>query len=301
MVGVEVLRYARRVRGLLSTLLFIGLQALAGAAQALEVRWAIIDGPPFHTRGAPEPTGQPADLGDGLLDALITGLAREAPELRHRFVVMSRPRMWRAMQAGEPICYADAFRTPERLRWAYLTPATLAVPLVLVTRKGLLGAGTDVSLADVLARPDLHGAFEPDRSYGEGLDTLIRQAGPQARSMNLPDSPVLLRMLEAGRMDYLVEYPPTVHYFAQRLQPPPELDVYALREAREPTPSYIACTRSPWGRQVVQALDRAVRRWAATPDAPRSIVRWLPPEVAQREAGGVEAFFRERARVSRVE
>lgn len=282
---------------LLSLILLLGA---APAAQAVEVRWAIADGPPYHMESSRN-ARRARDLGDGMLDLLIAGVAQHAPEMRHQFVVMSRPRMWRAMQAGEPLCYADAFRTAERLRFAHFTPATPPLPMVLVVRKGQLGDVGEVSLATVLARKDLRGVFESERSYGVTLDALIANAGPHVGILPLPDTPQLLRMLEAGRMDYLVEYPTAVQYLHEQLKPRPALDFLALREEREPQPSFIACTRSAWGQEVVQALDGALRRWAATPDAAQSVLRWLPPDIAQREAGRVESFYRERARVSQVD
>jgi uncharacterized protein (TIGR02285 family) len=282
-------------------LLLAALLSPCSDARAVEVRWAMVDGPPYHIDGPHGPARSVEDLGEGQLDQVIRGLAAQAPELGHRFLPMSRARMWRAMQAGEPLCYVNAFRTPERLRWAHFTPVLAPISMVLVTRRGQLGAAQEVTLASVLARRDLHGIFEPDRSYGTLIDGLIRQAGPQVSVAPLPDTPQLLRMLETGRMDYLVEYPPALQYLGEQLRPRAELEMHALAEERDPQATYIACTRSAWGLEVVQALDRAIRRWAATPQARESVLRWLPPTVAQREAPRVEGFFRERAAASQVE
>lgn len=287
----------RPFRKLLSVLLL----AAAPAGWALDVRWALVDGPPYHMKTALGPSAGLKDLGDGLMDQLIQGVAGQAPELHHQFVPMSRSRLWRAMQAGEPLCYPNAFRTPERLRFAHFTVVMPPTPQILVTRKGQLPDTPEVSLATVLARTDLSGAFEVDRSYGTHLDALIRQAGPHVRALTLPESPQLLRMLEAGRMDYLVEYPPAILYMQEHLQPRPELAFHAITEERDAQATYIACTRSAWGLKVTQALDQAIRRWSATPKAAQFLLRWQPPGIAQREAARVEGFYRERALSSQVE
>jgi uncharacterized protein (TIGR02285 family) len=285
----------------IALLLVTALSGLCTEARALEVRWAMVDGPPYHVDGPHGPARSVEELGEGQLDQVIRGLAAQAPELGHRFLPMSRARMWRAMQAGEPLCYVNAFRTPERLRWAHFTPVLAPISMVLVTRRGQLGAAQEVTLASVLARRDLHGVFEPDRSYGNLIDALIRQAGPQVSVAPLPDTPQLLRMLETGRMDYLVEYPPALQFLAEQLRPRPELEMHALAEERDPQATYIACTRGAWGLEVIQALDRAIRRWSTTPQAREAVLHWLPPTVAQREAPRVDNFLRDRAAASQVE
>ncbi|MBB5206129.1 uncharacterized protein (TIGR02285 family) [Inhella inkyongensis] len=288
----------------------VGVLTLAGwlAAGALradetegaEIRWAIVDGPPYHNDGPKGVARSVDELGDGLTDRLIAGIAAQLPQWRHVLVPTGRSRMWREIQAGRPLCYADAFKTPERLRWAYFTLATAPVPQMLAAREGLLPAG-EVSLQALLKQTDLTAVFERDRSYGPVLDPMIRSAGSQVRIGSLPSTPQLLRMLEAGRMDYLVEYPLALHYLAQRLQPAPRISYHALAEERQPLPSYIACTRSPWGRKAIEALDQAMRRWAAQPAAAATLLRSLPAEVARTDGARIEAFYRERAQRSVIE
>lgn len=273
----------------------VSLLSLWAPVRAAEVVWAIVDSAPYHLDGPTGPANSVQDLGQGLTDHLIRGLAARMPGHRHRLVYLPRTRMWREMAAGRPVCYADAFKTPQRLRWAHFTAVTPPIRLLLVSRKGTLQGGQEQSLAQLMARPQLKGAFEFDRSYGVPIDNLIAKAGPHARRMALPDSPQLLRMLEAGRMDYLVEYAPAVMYLQERLTPPPALDFHAIVEERQATPSYVACTRGAWGRSVVEAIDQAMRDWAQQPEVQAALLRWLPPDIAQQELPTIERFYRERA------
>jgi uncharacterized protein (TIGR02285 family) len=263
------------------------------------IRWAIVDGPPFHV----DPPGGPARrveaLGDGVTDRLIARLAGELPHLHHELLPMSRRQLWARMEDGEPLCYADAIVTPARLKLAYMSLATVGTPLVLAVRQGSLPLRQEgYRLAELLARPGWKGAFEAQRSYGGVIDALVRDA--RAPVMPLPRGPQVLRMLEAGRMDYLVEYPKVLQYSLEHLQPAPALDFHALTDIAEPTPAAVACTRNAWGLRVIRAIDGAIRRASSHPDATAAHRRWLPPKVAADQSARMARFYRERATFSDI-
>lgn len=269
-------------------------------AQAETIVWAVADGPPYHLPGSVPKPSRPVELGEGVNDLLIAYLAEELPGFHHRLAHLSRPQMWRRMQAGEPICYVDAFKTPERLRFAYFSVVTAPVPQVVVTRADQAGlAGQELALKDLLQRKDLRGVFEIGRSYGAHIDPMLDAA--RVSRQPLPSSPQLLRMLEAGRMDYLVEYPMALQHYRERLVPAPALRFFDLREEREPPPAYVACTRSAWGRTVIEAVDGAIRRLAVRPESRRALLRWLPQEVREMLGARIERFYRERAGLRDVE
>ncbi|MBH9552823.1 hypothetical protein [Inhella gelatinilytica] len=277
------------------------LLSLASSARATEVVWAIVDSAPYHLSGLGGLGHTVDSLGHGITDHLIRGLATRMPGFKHRLVHLPRTRLWRDMAAGQPLCYADAFKTPQRLKWAHFTSVTPPLRQIVVTRQGTLPDAGEKSLADLLSQVQLHGVFETDRSYGVHLDRVIAAAGPHVKRQALPDSPQLLRMLEAGRMDYVVEYPPAVTYLYERLQPRPKLDFHLIAEDRQADAAYVACTRGAWGLKVIQAVDRAMRDWALQPEASQALLRWMPPETAQQERPGMERFYTERAARSDVE
>ncbi|MFO1251713.1 MAG: hypothetical protein U1E77_11410 [Inhella sp.] len=273
--------------------LLILLLLFVSPVQAETIAWAVADGPPFHLPGSVPKPARPVELGEGVNDLLIAYLAEELPGFHHRLEHLSRPKMWRLMQAGEPICYVDAFKTPERLGFAYFSAVTVGVPQVLATRAGTPGLEGEQVLKELLQRKDLRGVFEMGRSYGAHLDPMLEAA--KVSRQPLPSSPQVLRMLEAGRMDYLVEYPMALQYYVERLSPAPELAFFDLFEERDPPPAYVACTRSAWGKGVIEAVDGAIRRLAVRPESRRAFLRWLPADVRQAHGARIERFYRERA------
>jgi uncharacterized protein (TIGR02285 family) len=278
--------------------------ALAGPlrAQAPEERivWVVADGPPYHVSGAAGPALRIEDLGQGSNDRLMAELARELPQFRHEILHISRSRLWKDMRAGEPRCYSDAFKTPERLAFAHFSSVAPSLPMVVVTRPGTLRASPEgVSLHELLSRAALRPLFEAGRSYGPLMDAQIKAAG--AARAGLPSSPQVLHMLLAGRMDYLIEYPMVLEHYRSQLKPAPVFDYHALLEERDPQPTHVACTRGPWGLKVIEAVDAAVRRLALRPETRKLMTPWLPDEVAQSAAPVIERFYRERAGRSDIE
>ena len=280
--------------------LWLGIGAAPLQAAPESILWAISDGPPYHI----DPPGGPArsieTLGEGVTDRLIARLAEALPQFQHKVAHLSRLQLWGRMKRGDPVCYADAFLTPERLKVAYFSHVTVSVPLVLVARRGTLPLMPEgYALKEVLARADVRGAFEAQRSYGAALDVLIREA--KAPMLPLPTTPQVLRMLEAGRMDFLVEYPMALQHYLEHLSPAPALEFHSLRDARDTPPAGVACTRTGWGLKVITAVDRAIRKLSARADAAEPLLRWLPEAVRREQLERIQRFYRERAGQSHIE
>lgn len=274
---------------------FALLMCLSVPLRATEVVWAIVDGAPYHLDGAGGPAKTADELGQGITDHLIRGLVARMPRFQHRLLYTSRSRMWKEIAGGQLLCYADAVKTPQRLGWAHFTVVTPPMRQLLVTRAGTLRGTEEQQLAQVLADVSLRGVFVPDRSYGLAMDDLIAAAGAHVRRMAVPASPQLLRMLEAGRMDYVVEYPPAIQHWLERLQPRPALDFHLLAEDRNSAPGHVACTRGAWGLEVIKAVDQAMRDWAQQPEVSQALQRWIPAEILRQELPAIQRFYSERA------
>lgn len=294
----------RRLLALL--LLLLLLLGLASAhAEGAQIDWALVDGPPYHLRGVSGdgPARSVEELGDGITDRLVAQLAQALPQYRHRLVWLSRQAMWRQIRAGQPLCYPDAFRSEERRRVAWFSEVSPGVPQVLLLRPGLHKGATRLSLQSLLQDARLHGMFEKQRSYGPRLDPLLAIPG-EGRAQQwqaMPNGPQLLRMLEHGRMDYLIEFATAVQHHREQLQPPPQFGLARITEEEVPPPTAVACTRSDWGRAVIVDIDAAIRRISAQSEGGAALLRWLPPELRRSEAARIERYYRERAGRSAIE
>lgn len=278
---------------------------LPSYAEAPVIDWALVDGPPYHLRRAAQqgPPRSVDELGDGISDRLVAQLAQALPQYRHRLHWLSRQAMWRQIRAGQSLCYPDAFRTEERLRVAWFSEVSPGVPQVLLLRPGLHEGAIRLSLQSLLQDGSLRGVFEKQRSYGPRLDPLLADHGDGTalQWQTLPNGPQLLRMLERGRMDYLIEFATAVQHHREQLQPPPHFGLARIAEDETPPPSAVACTRNDWGRAVIVDIDAAIRRISLHSEGGAALLRWLPPELRRSEAARIERYYRERAARSAIE
>ncbi|KAF0814043.1 hypothetical protein IGB42_01723 [Andreprevotia sp. IGB-42] len=280
--------------------LLLAISTVAAASDARVLTWAIRDWPPVFivpTQTAPKSVTQ---LGNGVADQNMAALIAHMPEYEHRFVYANINRIFADMAAGTPECFAVALKTPEREKAAWFTRNFLLPPMHMVVRKDQLAritAGSNGMAVEALSkRSDLAAYVENGRSYGAAVDSLVKTAPGVFRSMTVTESGQLIRMLDAGRMDYTFEYPYVVEYMQRQFPFRNELALLPIAEAATPLTSYVACTRNAWGLQAIRDIDRAIRMLARTQAFRQPLYDWLSPELRDRYRPQIERFYDERAR-----
>ncbi|QPF76250.1 hypothetical protein G8A07_27190 [Roseateles sp. DAIF2] len=293
------------------TALLAGLTAARPALPRAEeaatpMRWQVRDMPPlFAYTGGHTPT-RLEDLGRGLIDGYMRQLLPLLPQYRHEFVEVTVPRAQALLREGKTLCSMIHLYTPERLAERYFTPA---YPMpgqlqaqVIVHRSQLariaaaLGPAP-LSLAALLQRPDFSGMMTAGRSFGVGVDRVLRAQAPGSGNL----SPVVvvrhssvLTMLRARRMDYALEFPGMVDEYLRSVGAPGELVGLPIAEASTIALSYASCTRSEEGRRQIEAIDQAIRRLAQPEHRATLLRRWQSPGPAERQR--LNQYFDERAR-----
>jgi uncharacterized protein (TIGR02285 family) len=275
------------------------------AARAEEARpvinWMVADWPPVMILKEGRAPETAAELGDGVVDRMLAELVRRLPRYEHRFQLSTTRRTWHSMSLGEPLCQASAFATPERERLAYFTPSVLMPPVALVVRRELAAQlspqGTPVDLHALLQRRDLQGRLESARSYGAQVDALVGQQLPREAVSSIGQ---MAQLVSKGRVDFTLEYALTVEYWRRQGQLSQPLVALPLREGTDWAVAQVACTRSPWGREVIAAIDAAIRAAAATRSYRDLVFSWNagPPGEADRQR--VDNFFNERMQRAQV-
>jgi uncharacterized protein (TIGR02285 family) len=290
------------MRQLLVSLLMLG----AGAAHAEEITWLVADYPPiFILQDGRQPESLD-ELGDGSGDSIVRALIKAMPQYQHKFELANAARIWTEIGAGQPRCYPVALKTPERLKLAYMTPVGFADGVVIVTRKGALAALANgrsaISLRELLARRDLSGLFETNRSYGAAIDGILGSTAPAPNFSFavLARTGLTLKMLGAGRMDYTLELPVVARYQSLRMENPPELDYFRIAEAK-PVMVYVACTRSAWGKAVITDIDAQLQVLARGPLLSEAILRYVPEALGRTEKVKFDEFYRHRGTHTLIE
>ncbi|UDF36727.1 UNVERIFIED_ORG: hypothetical protein LHJ69_06555 [Shinella sp. XGS7] len=294
-------RARRRLLSLLGGSSLGGFVSILSAQPAPVLTWVLVDWPPLFLIDPARPPRGPAELGDGVVDRAMAELIARLPGFLHRFELMSRVRLQRALadqDAAEGLCYPALLRTPEREQRYVLLPWALLPPPVLALRAGLELPGPPerpASLAELQAQTEWRGALEANRSYGGQLDRALAGLRPLPReSVSQPGQ--LCRLVARGRYDYTLEYPLTLEHLRRSGQLGGELRVRSLVEAQEWPVVHIACPRSPGGRAAAQAIGRAVAEAARGPALRSAMLAWLPQALQVQARPRVSAFYEALAR-----
>ncbi len=273
-----------RLLPMLLVLLLLGILASTGAVARPVLVWAMVDGPPEHER--PEARRIEA-LGQGPLDQTLRLLARQLPDVEHRVEAMSLEKVWRDMRLGRPVCFADAFKTSERLQVARFVELSPSPRMLLVALPGRLPPGAELSLRELLAAPELRGLFGRQRSYGADLDRILDEFQPRRESM--PPDAQLVPMLQQGRMDYLLE---NANGWLQTTQA--NLDLRLVQEGRQTPPVHVACGRG-LSQDLVRRIDEAVRHLSRQEEWLQLKLLAYPPTTREEQRANLQRYLRQRA------
>lgn len=270
----------------------------AKSAEKKELTWAVIELPPVTMFTIRNPADL-SDLGNGSSDIATRAIAAHLPDYQHKVVSTSVAGVVSDMAAGKPLCVPSALRSPETEKVAYFTSRGISPPAHLVIRKAnverIAKGEKTVSLEKLLLRKDLFGSIGTIRPLGRGIDELVDKPQKQLKQIDTTKYGSLLQQVDAGRTDYTIEFPYVVGYFNGQSVFGNELVAIPLDEAVDLTTVYVACTRSPWGAQMIREIDKAIRSAIKEDKGIRTaLLRWLPVNLQADYGPKFEAYFKQR-------
>ncbi|MBB4013387.1 TIGR02285 family protein [Niveibacterium umoris] len=251
---------AKLLANLLAALLTT-LPSLA-SAELPQVRWLVLDFVPYHVLEGP-------NRGTGLRDQYLDTLIRRLPEFRHQIEISGTERMFVLMKTGQPVCTLSMLRVPERESFAVFSnkPYFWQLAPVLIARKGYTPPSGwqrdkdgEVSLSGLLERGGVTLGTLPKRRFGKELDDVIERmrAEHPGTVLDFTEHGLLaglLRLVGRGRVDVTLGYAIEVEQLRRDLPELGEFDYFGLVEAPDMIPTYVSCSRSPLGRDVISAVN----------------------------------------------
>ncbi|KQP29970.1 hypothetical protein ASF49_14965 [Methylobacterium sp. Leaf104] len=242
-------------------------------AHGKQVTWTLYTAAPYMITDGPQADG-------GIADRVRHILMKRLDDYAHHTINAPFPRVVSALKQGADWCFVGGVRTPEREAFAYFSrPTGMFYPLRIMVREGQRArfeALAPLSLRSLLAEhPDLRTSILRNRSMGPAIDPILRDAGaPQLHS----EFDEAFRMFQNGRLDYLVEYADIAAYYAAALGEPRPWVGLSLAEDPEPVFSRVMCSRTPWGRAVIDRIDAVLSEVRPTAEYRRIIEAWSAPE-----------------------
>jgi uncharacterized protein (TIGR02285 family) len=254
---------------------------LPNGAKAKEaLAWMEAVAPPFFIHEGPYKD-------QGYEDIITEILKENLPQYEHRHMQANISRHYQQWKQGENACSVGMFKTPERLEFAYFSiPSVFTLPTVLIIHKNkytAFGGKTTVSLAEILKEGKLVIGRSDNRSYGIEFDTALNTHGTSKNIFQYEGPEIslnLFKMLQAGRIDALPGLPEEAMYLAETMGIRDQIMTLVVEENqvnRESWLSYVACSKTEWGKKTIEVINKALIELRPTERYRAAYERWLDP------------------------
>lgn len=205
------------------TLLFIILLCFHQLSSAQEanliepesIHWIRSDTPPFHIS-----SGQ--YQGQGICDLLLDKLIKATPAIQHKVSPLPQGRIGALMDEGEKVCFPCMIhRATPTARASYSVKTTLYPPFQIITSKATASRlkstyGGEIPAKQLTANRDFVFGLEKGRKFGPVLDEILVTNQSLKHAVTLYNkkatTTALFRMLQLGRIDYLIDYATTLQF-----------------------------------------------------------------------------------------
>lgn len=186
------------------------------------------------------------------------------PEYEHSFMYGTVQRIEKELQGKKLVCYPASTNLTRRLAFAYLTPIGVLPEPVIITRKDvadkyLLKDGT-ISLQDLVKDADVKGLFPELRSFGTKIDDIIFGKFSKVRSRPMaPLGANIMMMIQSHRVDFTLEFSSLLESVKKTVPLAANIVTVPIHGMNDGIPSYVACSKTPAGLEVITKIDSILR------------------------------------------
>jgi uncharacterized protein (TIGR02285 family) len=202
----------------------------------------------------------------GIGDLTISAIGKLLPQYQHKTMRANYIRVISELRRRNKVC-AVLHKTPEREEFSLFSNPLVIIPSYQVyihsSDKGRFESlpGWEegkVSFNDLLSsRERLRMAQTPSHSYGNERDKIIQK---NRKNLDIvygyAGQKSLIKMLLAKRVDLILEFPWVVNHHLPGLKvKSSQLHKILLADVPSNQLAFIACPKSPWGKEVITALN----------------------------------------------
>jgi len=219
-----------------------------------EITWHTINWPPFMSIENGNTSGEYAKL--------LNFVESELPQYTHKREVMTWSRIFKLIKAGKQSCTIFAFKNAEREKFTEFTiPFSIyASNHVIMKESKAKSLGFDatkpISLDELIQNKSVKSILDKSRSYSSTLDDIIAEKASVSNfTKRAFTAKRLLQMLDANRIDYMLEYPSIIKYLKKNINLKDKLIAIPIKEIAPFTWGYVACPKTQWGKELVDSLN----------------------------------------------
>jgi uncharacterized protein (TIGR02285 family) len=192
------------------------------------------------------------------------------------------PRIETELKGKGLVCYPGSSEAERRRQFSYLTSQYVQPSPQIVARKEIAekirkNQKKGVSLKKVLQDSSLRGLIGESRSFGASIDQIINKDRGNLKSGVFDTfGPGLLNMIEKYRADYTIEYPFILHNLRENAKVGLQLESIPLTDVNPVITQYLACSKTPEGRQVIEKADLIIRHHVKDPKFWTGVLESIP-------------------------
>ena len=294
---LSALDHAHGWRVLATLILLSCLSSTVWAQPKETLIWLLRDLPPTMILEGPK-------KGQGIIDQMLPLLIAGMPQYQHALMRVNRARGMQMLHEASFTCDPSLIWTQEREQWiTFSNPAFRAVSNGLVVRQEdravlepFLVDG-EVDLAAMLASGRKKVGVVAERSYGQFLDTLLKQALPDALTRHYGNDALgsLLQMQRLGRLQVVLGYWPEIRYKANQAQiADDQLEFYPVKGTGKYLSGHIGCSNTPQGRKAINEINKLLRTMPHD-RLDQQYADWLDPQRRSEYLKETKAFFERQA------
>lgn len=223
--------------------------------------------------------------GQGYGDTVTGIITENLNQYDHEHIKANISRHYRMFKRGENVCTVGLYKTPERQKFVYFSiPSFFTLPNVIVINKKKyqeFGGRNQVSLAEILKQNHMVIGRSKNRSYGPVIDSMLNTYGNKSNTFEYEGDELSLNffeMLKRDRLDGIIGLPEEVIYQAENLGIRDQLMTLTIAENQQNLSawlSYVVCSKTPWGKKVIEDIDRVLIEERSKQTYRAAYERWL--------------------------
>ncbi|WP_338522774.1 hypothetical protein NUH87_22790 [Pseudomonas batumici] len=261
------------------------MMGASARADDTAISWQMPGNPPVSITDGPY-------KGQGYADVFLQYFIERTPEYHSVIERSSLARVSGLMKQGLQVCQPSLLKTVEREAYMeFSNPVEFVLPYYIVVRSD--------RVARLAAYRNAEGAMDITRLMHDLSLTTVRQemrgyppvvldaftaaAGQKNVFQTSADDEAPFSQLASEWVDYIITYPDEVYWFARHLKMPAAAKFVYVPIAGQPeyTLGYVACTKGPWGRKIVERVNEVVAQAGKRPPWIEAEARLLDPEAAK--------------------
>ncbi len=202
----------------------------------------------------------------GFSDQARTLISKKATNFSHEIQYVNSARAINNLKTKNNYCFSGLNKNEKREKFVYFSkPFMYSLPNEIVIKKDNLnkfkkfidGNGT-IDLEKLLGNKTLQLAYTKERSYSKYIDKIINKNKGNGNLVYRPASDLtkgFLKMLEANRADYIIEYPVMVSYNSNK-----EFLSIPIKGSNSTFPVYVGCSKTTTGKNIITEINKVIEQ-----------------------------------------